>query len=98
MFEFASSKERAVDLPSVRHNPSPITEAVSHATFLCMFRSGQVAMRFDVKDDSRAAHVIHIVPSGVLFRDALQRFAKRGKTKVEVFRPDGTSHSYIYED
>lgn len=97
MFEFAGNKRYIEDKRSVRHSSSPITESVSHATFLCMFRSGQVAMRFDVMDDSRSAHVIHIVPSGALFRDALQRFAKSGKTKVEVFRPDGTVHTYTYE-
>lgn len=53
-------------------------------------------MRFDVVNDDRAEHIIHIVPNGALFRDALLRFAQEGKTVVEVFRPDGTCHKYQY--
>jgi hypothetical protein len=96
MFEFARSKPYTAVEPTVRHHPTELPSQVSHATFLCMFRTGQVAMRFDVIDDKHSSHVIHIVPNGALFRDALLRFARSGKTKVEVFRPDGTSHTYTY--
>lgn len=96
MLNFSSTKSSVQCEPSVRHHSQGLPVAVSRATFLCMFRTGQIAMRFDVVNDDRAEHIIHIVPNGALFRDALLRFAQEGKTVVEVFRPDGTCHTYQY--
>lgn len=97
-FDVGGSKQPSVQRPSVRYiDVSKGVEVITtKTTVLLVTRNGTIKGRFDIAGQEPGKHVLLYCLDGSAFRQHLFAYGKVGKTEVEIFRPDGSSWTYIF--
>ena len=100
MFNFNAGEmcQQTNPRPSVRYiDASKGVEAITtKTTILLVTRNGVIKGRFDIAGREAGKHVLLYCIDGAAFRQHLFAYGKVGTTEVEIFRPDGTSWTYIF--
>lgn len=81
--------------PSVKWVKGSPSEVRNKTTVLFVTRDGAIRGRFDIPGTTKGNHAILLCMDGSVFRQMMIDHAPRG-TKIEIIRPDNTSHTYEY--